>query len=329
MTQKEIAATLGISQSTVSLALAKSPRISEPLRLQIMEMASQGGYCPNLNARALQARKSGLVGVIFPDFSQAYYNELKKDIHPLLKARGYTGLFFTAGDDGDAGQLIAELQGRGVEGIIAGPGASSHLKPLCQAGFPVVFYRTPDALPCSSVEVDRFEGGYLAGRHFASLGYKSFACLGADSKGLEQRFNGFLSALAEAGLELPSKALVNCRQGLEGGYEGLSSFLKGAQRPPRAVFAVNDATAIGAMRAARDAGLRIPQDIAFIGFDDILEARFAIPSLTTVAQPRLQTAENLVKLLFERISGEDLSLRHIVLKTSLVVRESCGANSSK
>ncbi len=325
MTQKEIAEALGVSQSTVSLALAGSEKISEPLKGQIVELASAKGYHPNLNARALQARKSGLVGVVFPDFSQAYYNELKKDIHPLLKERGYTGLFFTAGDDGAAGQLIGELQGRGVEGIIAGPGSFKHLKELCLSNFPVVFYRKPEApLPCCSVDVDRYDGGYLAGRHLLSLGYEDFACLGCDPASPDGRFQGFLAALAEAGVSFNSKAAIRCQPGMEGGCEGFAAYLKGS-KPPRAVFAFNDSTAIGGMRAACDAGLGIPEDVAFVGFDDIKEASFSIPSLTTVAQPRQETAANLVRLLFDRIDGEGLSLRHILLKASLTVRESCGA----
>ncbi len=325
MTQKDIAQELGLSQAAVSLALSGSAKISDSIRRQILDTASQRGYCPNLNARALQTRKSGLVGVIFPDFSQAYYNELKKDIHPLLKERGYTGLFFTAGADGDVGQLVAELHGRGVEGIIAGSVSTSHLEPLCRSGFPVVFYRRPEALPCSTVEVDRYEGGYQVGRHLISLGYKTFACLGVEKPRIEERFRGFLAALAESGLEMPAHLLIPSRQGMAGGHEGLGSFLKKTKTSPRAIFAFNDTTAIGGMRAVRDVGMRIPEDIAFVGFDDIQEARFAIPSLTTIAQPRRETATHLVKLLLDRISGEDISLRHVLLKTSLVVRESCGA----
>lgn len=325
MNQKEIAAALGVSQSTVSLALSNSPRISEAIKSQVADLASRNGYCPNLNAKALQARKSGLVGILFPEFSQSYYNELKRDLHPLLKARGYTGLFFTAGDDGEASQLVSELQGRGVEGIIAGPGPHSRLKALCLSGFPIVFYRRPEALPCSSVEVDRFEGGLLAGRHLASLGYGSFVCLGADPKRLDERFQGFLAALAEAGLEMGQEGFVPCRQSLDGAYEAMSGLLKRSEAAPRAVFAFNDTVALGAMRAVCDFGLRVPEDVAFVGFDDIQEARFSIPSLSTIAQPRALTAESLVELLFERISGKGSSLRRIVLKTSLVVRESCGA----
>ena len=326
MTQKEIAKALCLSQSTVSLALAGSAKISEKIRLQVQELASKRGYAPNLNARALQTRKSKLIGVIFPDFSQAYYNELKKDIHSLLKERGYSGMFLTAGDDGDTEHLVAELQGRGIEGLIAGSVSSGNLQSLCQSGFPVVFYRKPDALPCSTVDVDRYEGGYLAGRHLVSLGYRSIACLGVERSFIEERFLGFMAALSESGIEIPNELLIQSRQGMAGGYEGFSAFFKSGVKRPRAVFAFNDTTAIGGMRAASDFRLRIPQDLAFMGFDDIQEARFAIPSLSTVAQPRFETAKSLVDLIFKRMSGEDISLRHIRLKTSLVIRESCGSN---
>jgi DNA-binding LacI/PurR family transcriptional regulator len=212
MTQKEIAGTLGISQSTVSLALAGSEKIGAHIRAQVQALAKESGYSRNLNAIALQGRKSKLVGIIFPDFSEDYYNELKKDIHALLKDRGYTGLFFTTGYDGDIDGILDELQGRGVEGVITGPRTTPRLKKLCLDGLPAVFYRKPPAIPCSSVDVDRYEGGYMAGRHLLSLGRGSFVILGgADPSDPARAFKGFLAALAEAGVEMPESAMLPCR----------------------------------------------------------------------------------------------------------------------
>lgn len=325
MTLKKIAGQLGVSYSTVSLAISGSPKVNQQTRKTVLELADSLGYRPNLNARSLKQKKSGFIGVIFPDFSQTYYRELMRDIYPALKERGYTGLFFTIDDNEDFSGIVSEIQGRGVEGVISGAHDHSPLMPLYKLGIPVVAYRRTAGVPFSYVDVDREKGAYMAGAHFAELGYKRMAYLGSHFGGCEPRLIGFKAALSDNGLDLPDQYIVD-GQGMEGGFTGMQKLLE-LPEPPRAVFAFNDSTAIGAMRAIQMRGLRIPQDIALIGFDNILECRYMTPALSTVAQPRQATAENLVNMLCETIASKSAGMRHVVLEPELIIRESCGARA--
>lgn len=323
ITQKELAAKLGVSYSTVSLALSGSPKVNPETLRQVQAAAAAAGYRPNLNARALQGHRSRLIGIVFPEFSHAYYGELSRDLHRLFRAAGYTAVAFTVSDHQDLRKLLDELCGRGVDGIVSGLHDPA-LQPLCRSRIGVVMYRAAGPLPCSSVDIDREAGGYTAGQHLIGLGYRHLAYLGSTHGGCEDRLLGFVRAVAEAGLELPAARIVDRGSGLAAGYAALQTLLRQGP-PPRAVFAFNDSTALGAMRAAHEAGLRIPQDLAVVGFDDISEGRFAIPALTTVAQPREETARHLVELMLARLDAGRPDIRHVRLATRLIVRESCGS----
>jgi len=324
ITQKALAEQLGISYSTVSLALAGSSKVNEQTRKLVCEAAGRAGYCPDLNAKALKNRRSGLVGVVFPDFSQTYYTELQREIYPKLQAAGYTGLFFTCGQNDDFGRIVRELHGRHVDGIITCITDATALRPLLNSGVKVVMYRSPEQLPCSSVEVDRIKGGRMAAEHLIGLGYRRLGYLGFCNQGREDRLQGYLSGIAAAGLEIDSAAIIECDCFMEAGYEGMKKMLKKNNRP-EAIFVFNDSTALGAIRAIYEAGLQVPRDIAIVGFDGITEGRFSIPALTTIAQPKTATAENLVNLLTAHISGEETGIRRVVLTPELLIRESCGA----
>jgi DNA-binding LacI/PurR family transcriptional regulator len=328
ITQKKLAQQIGVSASTISLALSGSPKVNKKTRQLVLDAVEATGYRPNQNALALQHLGTKTIGVIFPSFFNSYYNELKQEIHPLLSDAGYTGLFFNVANQEDYRKTVDELHGRGVSGIISGVDNPEVLAPLCRMGLPLVFYHHSGAVPCSSVDVDREKGGLMAGRHLISLGYRKLAYLGKSKNGLEPRLQGFMTAISEAGLELPAAYIVDmgadAGEGMEHGYEGMKQLLH-LPEPPRAVFAFNDSTAIGAIRAVYDAGLKVPDDIAIVGFANSRESRFHVPSLTTIGQPLKETAENLVSLLLKRLSGESVEIRRIVLEPELIIRESCGA----
>lgn len=323
ITQKELAKRLGVSCSTISLALSGSSKVNDATRKKVVAAAEATGYRPNLNALALRRQSLRTIGVIFPNFFSPYYNELEFEIHPLLSKAGYTGFFFKVANQKDYRETVDELHGRGVDGIISGVDNPGALAPLCRQGVPVVIYHHPGGLPCGSVDVDREKGARMAGQHFINLGYRRLAYLGETKKGVEPRLLGFMSAIAEAGLGIPSEYIVEARSGLETGYQGMLQLLD-LQNAPRAVLAFNDTIAIGAIRAIYDAGLRIPDDIAIIGFNNNRESQFCVPSLTTVAQPTKDIARYLVASLLDRISGRT-EIRRIVLDPELIIRESCGA----
>jgi LacI family transcriptional regulator len=167
------------------------------------------------------------------------------------------------------------------------------------------------------------EGAYQATRHLIELGHRAIACVSgpADLPRSRERIGGFLRAMQEAGLDVPDGALLHVEFTSAGGHAAFGSLLARAQRPS-AVFVTSDLMAIGGLCAASSAGVRVPEQMSVVGFDDIGAALFASPPLTTIAPPKREMARQAIAQLIERIRGGHEPLRHIALASSLVVRAS-------
>jgi LacI family transcriptional regulator len=187
--------------------------------------------------------------------------------------------------------------------------------------------REIDDLAADLVEVNHEAGGYLATQHLLQLGHRRIACIAGPQalSSARQRLQGYRRALLEAGLRDDRKLLRNGDFTSAGGHAGMASLLaKSPSEWPTAVFASNDLMAIGAVCAAAAKGLRLPQDLSVVGFDDIALAAFSNPPLTTVVQPKHQTGELAARLLLQRIAEPGRPLQREILQPSLVVRQSTG-----
>ncbi|HCG24506.1 MAG TPA: hypothetical protein DE060_08755 [Lentisphaeria bacterium] len=321
MNQKLIAEKLNISQATVSMALKGSPRISRVLSETIRKLAEDSGYHPNLAGQLLRQGRSNVIGVILPSLVNKFYAELFQELQKLLTPRGYLLYFSQIQERGGLEQLADYLKKLRVAGIIAIGSIAGELFPMCSRDTALVFYGgdKPLNLAASQILPDRFQAGLEMTRYLIARGRRRIAFLGVSSQE-EQRFRGYCRALNEAGIPFRPELAVPGRDSLNSGYEMMRSVLAGSPDTD-GVFAHNDEIAIGAMRAAGEAGYSIPGRLSLAGFDNIETGRYLHPALTTVDQPREAIAELLAE---ELLASMNDSARHrlVTVPCRLIIRES-------
>ncbi len=295
MTQKEIAKQLNISQATVSMALKGSERISPTVREAVRKLAADTGYRPNPAGQMLRLGRSNVIGAVFPSLTNSYYAELFQELQRGLEPYGYLLYFIPAGSLPEATSAAASLRNMWVAGIVALGMFAEPLLPLREDGIALVFYGGDRQISeqVSQVLPDRFNAGRELTEFLIRRGRKHIAFLGAQETA-EQRFRGYCAALAAAGLPERSVPVPPGSDLLSAGYEGMRQLLL---RYPDTdgIFAHNDEIAIGALRAAAEAGIRVPEALSVAGFDNIIAGRYATPALTTVEQPRSEIARLLVQ----------------------------------
>lgn len=321
MNQKLIAEKLNISQATVSMALKGSPRISRALSETIRKLAEDSGYHPNLAGQLLRQGRSNVIGVILPSLVNKFYAELFQALQKLLTPRGYLLYFSQIQEKGGLEQLADYLKKLRVAGVIAIGNIAGELFPMCSRDTALVFYGgdKPLDLAASQILPDRFQAGLEMTRYLIARGRRRIAFLGVSSQE-EQRFRGYCRALNEAGIPFRPELAVSGRDSLNSGYEMMRSVLAGSPDTD-GVFAHNDEIAIGAMRAAGEAGYSIPGRLSLAGFDNIETGRYLHPALTTVDQPREAIAELLAE---ELLASMNDSARHrlVTVPCRLIIRES-------
>lgn len=321
MNQKLIAEKLDISQATVSMALKGSPRISRALSETIRKLAEDSGYHPNLAGQLLRQGRSNVIGVILPSLVNKFYAELFQELQKLLTPRGYLLYFSQIQEKGGLEQLADYLKKLRVAGVIAIGSIAGELFPMCSRDTALVFYGgdKPLSLAASQILPDRFQAGLEMTRYLIARGRRRIAFLGVSSQE-EQRFRGYCRALNEAGIPFRPELAVSGRDSLNSGYEMMRSVLAGSPDTD-GVFAHNDEIAIGAMRAAGEAGYSIPGRLSLAGFDNIETGRYLHPALTTVDQPREAIAELLAE---ELLASMNDSARHrlVTVPCRLIIRES-------
>jgi LacI family transcriptional regulator len=326
----DVARKAGVSSTTVSHVLNNTRFVSEELRNRVLESVNEVGYRPNILARSLRSGETKTIGLIVPDNSNPFFAEIARHIEDVGFERGYS-LILCNSDNSQKKQstYVDVLLSKRVDGIIlisAGE-KEDDLSGLFETGIPVVIAdREIPEMFADIVLVDNEAGGYIATKYLIDLGHRRIACVTGPSKvsPSAHRVSGYKRALDEAGLMLDPALIVPGDFSLQSGEVALNELLA-LKQPPSAVFVCNDLMAIGAIRAAFDHGLRIPDDLSIIGFDDILLAPATFPALTTIAQPKLEIARTTTELLIQRMQEREAGERKRVLLTpQLVIRESCG-----
>lgn len=333
VTMKQVAAEVGVSIGTVSAVLNDgSDKIffSDATRDRVLATVDRLGYTINTQARSLRLGLSRIIGVALDDLTVTFLADVIHAIARRLQQDGYSVMLLDRpASDGTAKALLQGLFAqRRVDGMVlagsAGLLSDDDLVDLAEANVPIVLVeREAAGARIPSVHVDNESGGKLAGAHLLGRGVRRLALITGPMGGMmtQQRLAGCRMATEDQDLSWQDVRIVEGDWQLQSGYEAMRELLN-ARTPPDGVFAFNDAMAMGAMRAIHDHGLRMPGDIAVIGFDDIEFAKFATPTLTTVRQPaRLmgkKAAELTLGLLEER-APEQL---RVVLPPKLIVRES-------
>lgn len=317
---KDIAERAGVSPSTVSRALSDHPHISERTKAQIRQLAKEMGYTPSLLARSLVTQDTATIGVIITEASDPYLSDLVMSIERTAQEHGYSVLLSSSYFD-----TVRELQsvyafhGRRVSGIIVIGSQIAEGYLDMDEHLPPITLTNISTYP-ASVSCDNVSGAREAVEHLCQLGHRRIAYVASRrSQGSsESRMSGYRLVLSERGIAF-EPSLIFERDGTLGGGRKVAQALLSIDPLPTAVFCFNDMTAIGLLNALQRRGIRVPEQISVVGFDDIEFSAHCFPPLTTVRQPTDEMGRCLVELLQALIEGcEDVEPK--MLSADLVIR---------
>ncbi|NAW66033.1 substrate-binding domain-containing protein [Photobacterium halotolerans] len=327
-TMKDIARLAGVSTSTVSHVINKSRFVSDEIAERVNQAAKELNYAPSALARSLKVNRTQTIGMLVTTSTNPFFGEVVKGVERSCYQKGYNLILCnTEGDSERMKASIDTLLQKRVDGLLL----------MCSTleGEQIdVFERYPDipvvvmdwgpmSFASDKIQDNSYQGGYLAARYLIDCGHREIGCItGPLMKHQAQfRYEGFKRALNEAGLAVQYDWIVESDFECEGGYSAFNKiFASGAL--PSAIFACNDMMAMGVINAAHEQGIRIPEDLSLIGYDDIHIAKFMTPSLTTIHQPKYRLGQAAVETLLKRINKEITEPQVVRLEPTLVVRKS-------
>jgi LacI family transcriptional regulator len=335
VTIKDIARELGISPSTVSRALKDHPDISPETKKAVNELAEKLNYQPNIVALSLRQSKTNTLGVIIPEIVHFFFSTVISGIEDVAYSAGYNVIITQSNESLQREKTdIKALFNSRVDGMLISlsreTSSFEHIEGILAKGVPMVFFdRVYDTPTSSKVIVDDLSGAKDATQHLIDQGCVRIAHLeGPPNLDItKQRLEGFLEALKENNVPVYRDLIMSCPLGtIEEGKIATEKLLK-MDNPPDAIFSTNDPAAMGAMQAIKEAGLKIPKDIAVVGFSNWFFSALMDPPLTSVDQPGFEMGQEAAKLLIRQIEfkskdNEDPTPETKILKTRLIVRES-------
>jgi LacI family transcriptional regulator len=333
LTLEDIARQAGVSRSTVSRVVNNHPNVSEKVRERVLEIIQSTGYHPNAAARTLASQRAWMIGLVLPHsvsffFTDPYFPRLTQGIAQACNQYNYTLGLFLAGAKDDEEKIFTRVSRKGLlDGVIvqAGHRGDEMIGRLVHADIPLVVAGRPfHPFEVSYIDIDNVNAAYIAVSHLIRAGRKRIGTIAGPANstvGLDRR-EGYLKALIERGREVDESLIVEGDFTEAGGYYAMQQLLPVR---PDAIFAASDIMAIGAMRAVRESGLCIPEDVAFVGFDDLPLSAPISPALTTVRQPVFQFGMKAVEILIDLIENGISPARRIIMNTELVIRDSCGS----
>ncbi len=334
VTIRDVARLAGVSVTTVSHVLNETRYVEPETEGRVRRAVEQLGYRPNLLARSLRRRETATIGLLIPDNSNPFFAEVARVIEDAGFTAGYSVILCNSDlSEEKQARYIDVLLAKQIDGLILissgfGP---ARLERIRSERVPVVIVdRELGDVPVDQVIVDNDQGGCFAGAYLARLGHRRIGCITgpSDITPSAGRLTGFRRALSDAGVELTPDATVRGDGRYASGGEAMDELLR-RDLGLTAVFAHNDLMAIGALGALRRAGLRAPEDVSIIGFDDILQAAAMAPALTTIAQPVTELGQVSIRLLLDQIAQRTEQPSRVVLPTTLIERESCRTISLK
>jgi len=336
-TTSDIARKLGLSAMTVSRALNNRPNVRAETRQQVARMAVKMGYVPDLIARSLVLRKTLTIGVVVPEITHSFFPEAIRGIEEAIYAAGYHLILTHSAERTERERdALQTLESKRVDGILISTietgGDVALYRHIINRGTPLVFFdRCVHGIGAGCVRINDEESAQALTAHLIAHGYTRVAhlCGPREVSIARARFSGYQKALRQARLPLLRELIVVSSFHEEGGYEAMRKLLRlPARRRPRAVVALNDPAAFGAIRAIQESGLRIPEDLAIAGFSDDIRAALMPAPLTTVRQPAYLLGKRAAEKLLASIEGKRESNGETVIKTELILRQSCGCDPS-
>ncbi len=335
VTIKDIAHELGISPSTVSRALKDHPDISAETKKAVNALAEKLSYQPNTVALNLRKSRTNTIGVVIPEIVHFFFSTVISGVEEVAHQSGYNVILTQSDENYDREVAdVKDLFNSRVDGLLISVSRETktfdHISSLIARGLPVVFYDRsfPDETT-SKVIVDDYVGAKEAVLHLADQGCIRIAHLQAapGTSISESRLQGYMDALRDRGIPLSADLIIPCMYGnLEEGFEVGKKLLAMKNRPD-GVFANNDLMAMGAMKVFREKGIRIPNDIAVVGFSNWFFSQLVDPPLSSVDQPGYEMGKQAARMLIGQIDKHNkgqavVTPETITLKTKLIIRES-------
>ncbi len=330
----KIAEKCGVSIATVSRVMNGKGPVKESTKRKILQVAAELDYKPNSSARSLSRKKTDTIGVILPELTDEFFMGVIQGIDEVAnRHKRYILLSSSHSQRDDVETMLEFMNGGRVDGVILmAPALGESMKSILSNNKrPLVLLNCSLGIPGTvSISFDNFQGAKAATLHLIKHGYKRIAIITGPDVNFDarERFRGFKEALREKGINFPKSYVVSGEFNIKSGYYGFMRLMSLPERP-RAVFAANDMMALGAYEAASNSGIRIPDDVAITGFDDIFPSRLLIPRLTTVHAPIVEMGRTAMKYLLKLIDDgwqpeEEYSIK---LTTGLVIGGSCGCQN--
>lgn len=332
----DIAKAAGVSKSTVSLVLQGSSLVNDGTRAKVNAVMRELGYVYNRGAANLRqaGSNSKIIGVVVNDLTNSFFAELAVGVDMVVQSAGFVQFLSNTSESiGRQREVIASMREHGISGLILSPARGTEavdLKPLVAAGIPVVVVvRNVPGARVSSIVSDNLEGMSAAVQHLASLGHRRVAFLGGfqDTAVFHERLEGYRAGLSASGLEFDENLVVASVPSRAGGVDAVGRALSIENRPTAAVC-FNDAVAFGVCDGLRARRIEPGSDFAVIGFDDVIEAKTAVPALTTVSVDPEGMGRRAAQLLLKQINAGKPDAEAIVTSVRIVVRESCGSKDN-
>jgi len=330
-TIKDVARAAGVAASTVSRYLNGQLRVSPETEAKVLEAVAELGYVPNAPARNLARRRSGVIGFVVPEISNPYFGSIADYVVEAVERHGRLVLLCSHRSQSVKQSSYIDLLDSGaIDGMLylGSFRSNERLAAAIADGLPVVVVDEPIAglPPVSSVVMDDYAGGYQATSYLVALGHRRIAFVSgpAELGSVQERYRGYCDALRVGGIDAEGQVNLAGQFTEQFGMSALPHLLAAAE-PPTAAFVASDYIALGVLSAAEVHGIKVPDDLSIVGFDDIRFSQYVRPRLTTIRSPVDRLAQQGVELLFERLADPEAAARTEVLPVELVVRESAAA----
>ncbi len=335
VTSSDVARRAGVSRTTVSFVLNNVPgmNISEATRERVLQATRDLGYVPDATARMLASGQTRTIGLVISHAHHirvdAYIPQVLYGLNEVCRQHGFRLLLDTVEDVTQPDAYVELVRSKQIDGLVVlNPRSDDpQLPQLMHERYPVVLAGHHPHPEAHFVHVDPVTSSSIATSHLIGLGHERIAFINyapTSYIGAAGRLQGYQQALEAAGIAADDRLVRFGNYSPASGYEAMQSLLTVAPRPT-ALFAGNDTIAFGAMAVIHEAGLRIPEDIGVVGYDDLPKARYAVPPLTTVRSPAIEQAQCCAEMVIALISGTPLREQQVMLEAELVVRHSCGA----
>ncbi|MGJ0625113.1 ribose operon transcriptional repressor RbsR [Xenorhabdus bovienii] len=327
-TMKDVARLAGVSTSTVSYVINDNRYVSERVKKKVNAAIDELNYAPSALARSLKIKQTKTIGMLVTTSNNPFYAEIVRGVERNCYERGYS--LILCNTEGDVTRLIRSMETllqKRVDGLLIMCSENAVLPNDFLLRYPLIPMVTMDWSPfyvsSDVIKDNSLLGGELATSYLISQGFRKIACIAGpqDKTPARQRLAGYRKAMKDAQLEIPEGYEIHSDFEFAGGLSSMEQLLQ-LSKPPEAVFAGNDAMAIGAYQALHRAGLSVPDDISVIGYDDISMAPYMTPPLTTIHQPKDELGKLAIDTLLYRMGNPGSEPKQLILKPKLIERNS-------